>query len=312
MDDARAICLRRIREAREQAVGLGRRDPALEAPVELVVVVAPLQPDQAVRLAHQLLEQPGQLLVVARAVAEDHPQRDVVEQALEVIPLELAVHLQARHLVADHVEEAPPERMHPLGRRQHVLVERAPVAPLLASRQRQSVGLEMRHALRLRARVRRVQVGGAVEHLAQRILAPDHGNATAEQAHALARVLLPDGRQRVDGAPVGVQSGQPLHGAAPRREQATYDAWDHADDEDADALGKRRLRKPAVHADSDRLADQRVDERDPFDPLSVLTEPVDQLDLEPALRRKRFDRLHAAVVRARQDPRERKVGELFD
>lgn len=67
-----------------------------------------------------------------------------------------------------------------------------------------------------------------------------------------------------------------------------------------------------MHADGYRLADERAHERHTFGLLAIFSELVTQLDPEPALDGERFNRLHAAVVRARQDPRERNVRKLVD
>jgi hypothetical protein len=60
----------------------------LDRAVELVQVVGVAEADEAIGLAHHLLEPPRQVLVLARPVAEDHPQRDVVEELFPVPPFE--------------------------------------------------------------------------------------------------------------------------------------------------------------------------------------------------------------------------------
>ena len=123
--------VRGVGEAGHQAVGPGLAQVALELAVQLVVLVVRAEADQAVGLAHQLLEQSGELLVVARAVAEDHPQRDAVEQLLPLVPLQRAAEPEPVDLVGHHAEEMTGERVHALGGGEHGLVERAPVPPLL-------------------------------------------------------------------------------------------------------------------------------------------------------------------------------------
>jgi hypothetical protein len=151
MDDQCPVALRGVGEPRDETAGLGLDQVALEPSVQLVVIVRGAQANEPVGLPHQLLQQLGELPVAARVVTEDHTQRDVVEQLLPLRPLERVADPQPLHLVGDHGEEPRPQRMHPLGRREHRLVERAAIAPLVPSRDGQRVGLEVGHPLALGA-----------------------------------------------------------------------------------------------------------------------------------------------------------------
>ena len=236
MHDPRAVALGSVGEAREQAAGLGVAQMTLEAGVELGQLVGLGQRDDPVGLAHQPRQPRGQLGVVARAVAEDHAQRQAVEDLREPRPVQLAVDRQRRDLRGDRGDEALGERMHPLAPGEHVLGERAPVAPLLAARQRQRIGLEVGHALGLGTGVGGVDVSRAVEDLADRVGAPQHDHPPTEQPHALAAALRAHAGERLDGAPVGVDHGERLHRPAARREEPADDGRHDPRPQDPDAL----------------------------------------------------------------------------
>jgi hypothetical protein len=239
--DARPIRVRCIGYTRDQAVRVWIGKVLVNLPVELVVVVAGLQPGDAIRLAHELLEQIGQVLIAARRVAEDHPQGDVVEELLPLLPAQAVADPQPSDLVAHDVHDA---RRLALGI-QHRFVELAPVPPRLAARQRQRVRLEVVHSLLLRARVRRVVGRGVVEHLPDRGLAPQHGQLAPQQANAFSAVLGPDRVQHLDRAPVGVQPRQPLHRARARREQATGQRRQQPGGDEAQAVRDGSFGQPA-------------------------------------------------------------------
>ena len=233
------------REPRQQAVRLGVAQLLLEPAVELVEGVAAAQADDPVGLRHQRLQQLGELLVAAGAVAEDDPQRQPVEKALEVAPVQRAAQPQRVDLLGGHLREALAEGVHALGGGEDRLGELAPVAPLLAVRERQGVGLEVLHALALGAGARVVGVRRLLEQLPDGVGPPQHHDPAPEQLHALPGVLALDLVQRLHGAAVGVHRGQQLRDLGPGREQPARDRGEEPEEYDPQALLQRRLRKRA-------------------------------------------------------------------
>jgi hypothetical protein len=78
------------------------------------------------------------------------------------------------------------------------------------------------------------------------------------------------------------------------------------------AFAEHRVGQAPVHADGHRLSQEGANQADTLVVLPLLAELVTLLDREPTLRRERLDRLDAAVVRARKDPRDRVALELLD
>src|SRR5215212_7628139 len=214
-----------------------------------------LQSELGLTPIYVTLEQAGELLVVARGVAEEDPQGDAVEHLLPVGELERAG-AQSEDLLRDGREEVPGERVHRLPGREHRLVEAAAVAPPSPAREGERVGLEVRHALALGPGVRGVDVRRLVEHLADRLGPPHHDEPTAEQARALPAVVAPDRPQDLDRAPVGVHLRELARDLRTWREEPAHELGQEPRRHELGALGERSLRQALARRGRDLGCDR--------------------------------------------------------
>ena len=203
---------------------------------------------QRVAGRHQLGEQIGELLVVARRVAENHAADDAPEGAVQAVVVEGLVG-QERDLLARDGHEALALPVDPARAVEDGLVEAAPVRPQLAAGDRQRVGLEGAHPAPLGRGVGGEGVGRTLEHLVDVLHLEHQQDAVGHHPdpHGTGPVAAPQPRDQAHGAAVHVEPRRDPDRPRPAPEQALHRVGHDHRLVELHALGERGARQLLGH-----------------------------------------------------------------